>query len=216
MPLNDTILKAPLLSQYKVLQPPHRALSIYAVNGTHGYRRSSSPIHPNHKTSIIIGAVIGCLVSLLIIFGGGTFLFIRKRRHPNWNLKHRLSPNLKIIPELNSLSPPVGNKNGEVITPMMVGEMAPNFGDRNQERLGQTLGGNPTEDNRERRDSISMPVHIYTSEPQSTPEQEGPQAALDDVVAEVVRLRTQFQQFIVEREAERVHGNALDPPPAYA
>ncbi len=54
-----------------------------------------------------------------------------------------------------------------------------------------------------------MPVHIYTSEPQSTPEQEGPQAALDDVVAEVVRLRTQFQQFIVEREAERVHGECV-------
>ncbi len=186
------------------------------VNETHDYCSSSNSTHRDHKTPIIIGAVIGSLVSLLITFGGGTFLFIRKQRHRNWNSKHCLSPNPKIIPELNLHSPPVRNKNGETITPMLVDGVVPDLGDRSQEIVEQNPEGNPTEDEEERRNSISSPVHVDTSESQRATLQEGPQAALGDVVAEVVRLRTQFQQFIMEQEAERVHGNALDPPPAYA
>ncbi|PBK60580.1 hypothetical protein ARMSODRAFT_982243 [Armillaria solidipes] len=177
---------------------------------------SSNSINRNHKTHIIIGAVIGSLVSLLLVFGGGAFLFIRKWRPRNRNSRHRLSPNPKIIPELNSQSPPVSDKNSETITPMLVGGAAPHLGDQSQEIVEQNPEGNPTEDEGERRNSISWPVHVHISEPQSAAQQEGPQAALGDVVAEVVRLRTQFQQLIVEREAERVHGNELDPPPAYA
>ena len=125
-------------------------------------------------------------------------------------MKHRLSPNPKIIHELNSHSPPVRNKNSETITPTLAGGMTPNVGSGSQEPVEESPEGNPTDEGGE-RDSIGMPVHVDTSEPQSAPQQE---AALD-VVAEVVRLRTQFQQFIVEREAERVQGNLLDPPPAY-
>ncbi len=202
-------------NQYKVLQLPHRASSIYAVNGTHDYRRISSSTYQNHKTPIMIGAVTGSLLSLLIIFGGGTFLYIRKRRHRNF--KHRLSPNLKIKPELNSYSPPVGNQNGETITPMVAGGLTPDFEDRSQETVEQGPAGNLTKEEVERRNSISSPAHVDTSEPQRAPQEEGPQAALGGVVAEVVRLRTQFHQFIniVEQEAGRVHGHALDPPPPY-
>ncbi|SJL17858.1 uncharacterized protein ARMOST_21422 [Armillaria ostoyae] len=130
----------------------------------------------------------------------------------NRNSKHRLSPNLKIIPDLNSHSPPVGNKNGETITPMLVDGAAPDLGDRSQEIVEQNPEGNPTRDEGERRPRVGTPVHVDNSELQVAPQRE---AALD-VVAEVVRLRTQVQQIIVEREAERFHGNALDPPPAYA
>ncbi|KAK0430908.1 hypothetical protein EV421DRAFT_1930276 [Armillaria borealis] len=171
----------------------------------------SHSTHQNRKTHIVIGAVIGSLVSLLLIFGGGAFLCIRRRKHRNRKMKHRLSPNPKIIHELNSHSPPVRNKNSEAITHTLAGEMAPNVGSGSQEPVEESPEGNPTDEEGERRDSIGTPVHVDTSEPQSAPQQE---AALD-VVAEVVRLRTQFQQFIVEREAERVQGNALDPPPAY-
>lgn len=101
---------------------------------------------------------------------------------------------------------------------MLAGAVTPDFGDRSQETVEQGPAGNPTKDEGEKRNSSSSLAHVDTSEPQRAPQQEGPQAALGDAVAEVVRLRTQFQQFIniVEREAERVHGNALDLPPAYA
>ncbi len=157
---------------------------------------------------------MGSLVSLLLLLGGGIFLFIRKRRHQNLN--HHLSPDPKIIPELISHSPPAGNKNTETISPMLAGEMTPNEGDRSQDTVEQNTEGDPIEDEGERRNSIGTPVHVDTSETQSAQQEEVPQAGLDDVVAEVLRLRTQFQQFIVEREAERVQGNAFDPPPAYS
>ncbi|PBK60570.1 hypothetical protein ARMSODRAFT_1068397 [Armillaria solidipes] len=159
--------------------------------------------HKNHKRSIIIAAVIGSLVSLLLLFGGGTFFFIRKRRHRN--LKHRLSPNSKVIPELNSHSPPVGNKNGETISHTLAGEMTPNRGDGSLEPVEQNPEGDPVEDEGERRNSIGTPVHVDTSESQS------PHAPLDDVGAEVLRLRDH-----VHRLVERVQGNVFDPPPAYA
>ncbi|PBK82605.1 hypothetical protein ARMGADRAFT_1090187 [Armillaria gallica] len=176
---------------------------------------SSNLIHRNHKTPIIIGAATGSLVFLLFIFGGSTFLFIRKGRHRNWKLKHRLSPNFKIIPEINSHPPPVRNKNGETITPILVDRVALDTGIGSQEIVEQNPEVNPTEDEEERRNSISSPVHVDTSVSQIAAQQDDPQAALGDVVAEVVRLRTQVQQIIIEREAERVHGNALDPLPAY-
>ncbi len=99
---------------------------------------------------------------------------------------------------------------------MLAGEMTPNEGDRSHDTVEQNTEGGPIEDEGERRNSIGTPVHVDTSEPQSAQQEEVPQAGLDDVVAEVLRLRTQFQQFVVEREAERVQGNAFDPPPAYS
>ncbi|KAK0219576.1 hypothetical protein EDD85DRAFT_797226 [Armillaria nabsnona] len=94
-------------------------------------------------------------------------------------------------PEVEASSIPkseVRNKIGEIITPMLRGVMAPDLEDRSQETVEEA---DPTE--------------------------EGPQQeAVLDVVAEFLRMRTQLQQIIVEREAERGHGNVLDSPPAYA
>ncbi|KAK0219579.1 hypothetical protein EDD85DRAFT_797233 [Armillaria nabsnona] len=154
------------------------------------------------STSIIIGTIIGSLAFLLLVFGGGTFLFMRQRRQRN--MRHRLSPNLKIIPEPSSHSPPIGNKNSQTVSAMLAGEMTPNLGDRSPDTVGWNAEGNPTEDEGERRNSSDTPDAS-----------ELPQQDNLDVVAEVLRLRTQFQQFIVEPEAEGVQGNALDPPPAY-
>lgn len=81
--------------------------------------------------------------------------------------------------------------------------------------LSDLTTGTPTEDERERRDSTCTPMHIDTSESQSPQQREAPQAALGDVVAEVLRLRTQVQQLLAEREAGRVQSNALDPLPEY-
>ncbi|PBK60551.1 hypothetical protein ARMSODRAFT_1009254 [Armillaria solidipes] len=166
----------------------------------------------NHETSIIIGAVIGSLVSLLLL-GGGAFLFIARQRKRR-NLKHRLSPNPKIQPELDFHSPPVGNKDSETVSPMLEGEMTPDLPNITTDTVEQSLDGNPAEDERERRNSIETHLHADTSEPQSTQQQEGPHAVLDDVAAEVLRLRVQVQQ-LIEREAERIQGNVFEPPPAY-
>ncbi|SJL17841.1 uncharacterized protein ARMOST_21405 [Armillaria ostoyae] len=173
--------------------------------------KDSNPTYRDHKTPIIIGAVTGSLVSLLLIFGGGAFLFIRKRRHRNRNLKHRQSPNLKIIPELNLHSPPVRSKNGETISAVPAGEITQDEGGGRQEPVeGSPLAeGNPTEDETERRDSTGSPVHNNTSHRQST-RKESPQAPLEDVGAEVLRLRDQVQRLV-----ERIQGNVFDPPPAY-
>ncbi|PBK82585.1 hypothetical protein ARMGADRAFT_1038491 [Armillaria gallica] len=161
---------------------------------------SSISTHRNHKTPIVIGAVTGSLVFLLIILGGGTFLFIRKRRYGKWNLKHRLSPNPKIIPQHNFHSPPVGNKNRETISPRREGDMTVNLGDRSWETVEHSQEGNSTEVERERRNSIGAPD---TLESQSVQQE----AALD-VVAEVLRLRNHVQQ-IIEREAEEVQASVL-------
>ncbi|KAK0430897.1 hypothetical protein EV421DRAFT_1743578 [Armillaria borealis] len=165
--------------------------------------------HRKHKTSVIIGAVIGSLVSLLLLCGGGAFLFIRQRKHRN--LKHRLLSNPKIIPGFNSHSPPVRDKNSEI---MLEGEMTPNLGDRSPDIVERSPEGNLTDDDGERRNSIETRLRVNTSELQSARQEAPPQAALGDVVAEVLRLRTQFQHFI-EREAERAQATVLDPPPAY-
>ncbi|KAK0465748.1 hypothetical protein IW261DRAFT_1598517 [Armillaria novae-zelandiae] len=170
---------------------------------------SSNSIHRNDKTSIIIGAVIGSLVSLLIIIGGATFFLIRRRRrHRDRNMKNRLSPNLKVMPNLPPHSPPVRNKIGEVITPTLAGGVAPVLENRLQETVEHSL----TEDEGERRNAVGMPLHVADSVSQDTQQQ---QADLD-VVAEVLRLRTQVQQIIVERDEERFHGNPPDLPPAYS
>ncbi|SJL17815.1 uncharacterized protein ARMOST_21377 [Armillaria ostoyae] len=174
---------------------------------------STAPSSSYHKTSIIIGAVIGSLVSLLLL-GGGAFLFIvrqRKRR----NLKHRLSPNPKIQPELDLHSPPAGNKNSETVSPMLEGEMMPDLPNISMDTVEQSLDRNPVEDERERRNSVETHLHVDTSEPQSAQQQGGPHAALDDVAAEVLRLRVQVQQ-LIKQEAERIQGNVFEPPPAYA
>ncbi|KAK0219557.1 hypothetical protein EDD85DRAFT_961029 [Armillaria nabsnona] len=178
---------------------------------------SAPRAHRKRKTSIIIGAVIGSLVSLLLIFGSGTYLFIRWRRKQR-NLEYRLSPNLKIVPELTSDSPPTGTirkENREIISPMRPGEMTPMLRDRNLETIEEIPEENPTEAGRERINIIGTPLHVDVSESQSVQQQEAPQPALGDVAAEVMRLREQVQQ-LIEREAERAQGNMLDPPPAYA
>ncbi|KAK0219588.1 hypothetical protein EDD85DRAFT_865159 [Armillaria nabsnona] len=149
---------------------------------------------------------------MLLIFGGGTFLFIRRRRHRS--LRGLRSPNPKILPELNSIHshlPPVGNKNSETVSPMLAGDMPPNLGSGSRELVEESPEGNPTEDERERRNSIGTPVDNDNSEAQSPREREGsPEAPLDDVGAEVLRLRDQVQRLV-----ERVQGNEFDPPPAY-
>ncbi|KAK0492621.1 hypothetical protein EDD18DRAFT_449073 [Armillaria luteobubalina] len=162
----------------------------------------------HQKTSIIIGAVIGSLVSLLIIFGGGTFLFIRKRRRlRDRNLKYRPTPNLKVMPELPPHFPPVRNKIREIINPMLAGGVAPGVENRSQETVEQS----PTEDEGDRRDIIGTPLHVDNSGSQYTQQED----ADLDVVAEVARLRTQVQQIIVERDAERLRGFTSDAQPAY-
>ncbi|PBK82574.1 hypothetical protein ARMGADRAFT_1090155 [Armillaria gallica] len=173
--------------------------------------------HRKRKTSVIIGAVIGSLVSLLLIFGSGTYLFIRWQRKQR-NLECRLSPNLKIVPELTSDSPPTGTirkENREIISPMRPGEMSPMLRDRNLETIEEIPEEIPPEAGRERINIIGTPLHVGVSETQSVQQQEAPQPALGDVAAEVMRLREHVQQ-LIEREAERAQGNMLDPPPAYA
>ncbi|KAK0229588.1 hypothetical protein EDD85DRAFT_794073 [Armillaria nabsnona] len=150
--------------------------------------------------------ITGSLVFLLIILGGSTFLFIQKQRYGKWNLKHRLSPNPKIIPQPNLHSPPVGNKNCETISPRWEGDMTVNLGDRSWETVEHSQEGNLTEVERERRNSISVPDTLESQSVQ--------QKAALDIVAEVLRLRNHVQQ-IIEQEAEAVQSNLLDPPPAY-
>ncbi len=87
-------------------------------------------------------------------------------------------PNPKIIPEQNSHSPPVGNKNHDTISPMVVGEMMPNEGDRSQDTVEQNSEWDLVEDEGERRNSIGTSVHVDTSEPQVAPQQEVPQGCL--------------------------------------
>ncbi|PBK79362.1 hypothetical protein ARMGADRAFT_1172422 [Armillaria gallica] len=186
--------------------------STESVKSTTAAPPNSNSTHGNHQTSIIIGAVIGTLVSLFLL-GGGAFLFIRQRKRRTQ--KHRLSPNLKIQPELDLYSPPVGNKNSETVSPMLEDEVAPDLVDISPDTVEQSPEGNPAEDERGRRDSVETHLHADTSELQSAQQQEGSHAALDVVAAEVLRLRVQVQQ-LIEREAERVQGNAFEPPPAYA
>ncbi|KAK0219550.1 hypothetical protein EDD85DRAFT_1028924 [Armillaria nabsnona] len=185
--------------------------STESVKSTATAPPNSNSTHGNHKRSIIIGAIIGTLVSLFLL-GGGAFLFIRQRKRRI--SKHHLSPNLKIQPELDLHSPPVGNKNSETVSPMLEDEMTPNLADISPDTVEQSPEGNPAEDERERSDSVETHLHAETSEPQSAQRQEGSHAVLDDVAAEVLRLRIQVQQ-LMEREAERVQVSAFEPPPAY-
>lgn len=93
--------------------------------------------------------------------------------------------------------------------------MKPHGEGGSQDTIGGSGTGTPTEDERESRDSTGTPLHIDTSESQRPQKREDRQAALGDVVAEVLRLRTQVQQLIAEWEAERVQSNGLDPPPEH-
>ncbi len=92
--------------------------------------------------------------------------------------------------------------------------MTPNLANTSPDTVEQSPEGNPAEDERERRDSVETHVHADTSEPQSAQQPEGSRAVLDDVAADVLRLRVRVQQ-LIEREAERVQGSAFEPPPAY-
>ncbi|KAK0219561.1 hypothetical protein EDD85DRAFT_989024 [Armillaria nabsnona] len=183
---------------------------IQVLQSTETAPPESNSTHQNGKASIVIGTVIGSLVSLLLLLVGGTFLFIRKRRQRNLN--RGLLPNPKIIPEIYSHSPPLRNENSEIVSPTPAREVVPHMQDGSCETAEDIPGGNPTDGGRERGNSIRNPD---ASDPQSEQQQERLQAAFD-VVSEVFRFRTQFQQFIVEWEAERVRGGALDLPPAYA
>ncbi|KAK0209681.1 hypothetical protein IW262DRAFT_1416634 [Armillaria fumosa] len=119
------------------------------------------------RTSIIIGAVLGTVVSLMLLIEGGAFLFICHRRRQNW--KHcRLSPNPKVHPEPEPgldqglHSPPVGNKNSETVSPMLEGETTPNTGDVITDTVEQSPEGNPFEEEGERRNSIESHWHVET------------------------------------------------------
>ncbi|KAK0467417.1 hypothetical protein IW261DRAFT_1062409 [Armillaria novae-zelandiae] len=200
---------------------------IFDRSSTESAKGTGTPpsTHRSHRTSIIIGAVTGTVVSLLLLVGCGAFLFMCHRKRRNWRHR-RLSPNLKIHPEPEQSfhSPPVGNKNSESVSPMLESEMTPNSGDIIPDTVEQDSEGIQTEDVGERRNSIESRLHVDTSEPQSAEVQDnsteiqgGRHAVLDDVAAEVLRLRVQVQQ-LMEREAERNQGlgDVLGPPPAYA
>ncbi|PBK60566.1 hypothetical protein ARMSODRAFT_982231 [Armillaria solidipes] len=70
-------------------------------------------------------------------------------------------------------------------------EMMPYVGDESQDAIEGNLTGSRAEDQRARGGSIGTTLLIDTSESQSAQQQEAPQAALGDVVAEVLRLRAQ-------------------------
>ncbi|KAK0229589.1 hypothetical protein EDD85DRAFT_794074 [Armillaria nabsnona] len=91
--------------------------------------------------------------------------------------------------------------------------MTPHGESGSQDTVGGNGTGTPTGDERERTNSTGMPLHLDTSESQSPRQWEALQAALGDVVAKVLRLRTQVQQIIEEWEAGRVQSNALDRLP---
>lgn len=69
---------------------------------------------------------------------------------------------------------------------MLAGEITPDVGGGSQE----LVEGNPTEDEREGGVSIRTPLDVDISHRQSIPK-ESPQATLDDVGAEALRLRVQ-------------------------
>ncbi|PBK58547.1 hypothetical protein ARMSODRAFT_118045 [Armillaria solidipes] len=87
---------------------------------------SEGLVHGNRhrKASIIIGAVLGSVFSLLLLFGGATFLFIRRWKY--LRLKHSPIPNVKITSErqsMLSLSPPscpTEKEDSEPISPVSV------------------------------------------------------------------------------------------------
>ncbi|KAK0492618.1 hypothetical protein EDD18DRAFT_1409006 [Armillaria luteobubalina] len=149
--------------------------------------------HRSRRAPIIIGAVIGSLLALLLLFG------------------HHLSGYPKMVPGLNSYSLPVGNRHNKIISPMLADEMAPDVGTGSLELVegGPQRNGIEVDDG-EQRSNIATPVHNNISEGPS-PRGENLQSPLDDVGAEVLRLRDQVLQLV-----ERVQGNAFDPPPAYA
>ncbi|PBK60550.1 hypothetical protein ARMSODRAFT_1090260 [Armillaria solidipes] len=147
----------------------------------------NSNSHRNHKTSIIIGAVLGSLASLLLLIGCVTFMFIRQRKERNLN-RRLLEPDPMIISE-NLHPPPPRNKNSETVSP---GEMTPNLQDRSCETAEEV----PTDGGRERRNSIGNPD---ASDPQTA----------------FLRLMNQLVQFM-NREAQRVRRGSLDLPPDYA
>ncbi|KAK0219548.1 hypothetical protein EDD85DRAFT_988992 [Armillaria nabsnona] len=160
----------------------------------------NSNSHRNHKTSIIIGTVLGSLVSLLLLIGCTTFMFMRQRKERNLN-RRLLEPDPMIISE-NLHSPP-REKNSETVSRMLVGETMPNL----QERRCETAEVVPTDGGRERRNSIGNPV--------ASDSQGAPQQVPSDVMAAVVRSMNQLVQLFMNREAQRAQGGSLDSPPEY-
>lgn len=190
----------------------------------------------HRKASIIIGAVLGSVFSLLFLFGGATFLFIRRRKYRR--LKDSLIPNIKITSErqsMLSLSPPsrpMEKEASEPISPVSI-PLSTNLADIQLPISEQDLEG-LEENAMERRNSrfaACTPSCVDTSEPQmggragqqagpqATTGEEGPQAstaATGDMAAEILMLRTQVRQLIFEQEADGIPGGISDPPPPYA
>ncbi|PBK80684.1 hypothetical protein ARMGADRAFT_1068830 [Armillaria gallica] len=161
----------------------------------------NSNSHRNHKTSIIIGTVLGSLVSLLLLIGCTTFMFMRQRKERNLNCR-LLEPDPMIISE-NLHSPPPREKNSETVSRMLVGETMPNLQDRSCETVEEV----PTDDGRERINSVGNPL---ASDPHGAQQQ-----APLDVMAAVVRSMNQLVQLFINREAQRARRNSLDSPPEY-
>ncbi len=67
------------------------------------------------------------------------------------------------------------------------------------------------------RVSEPLPVDSGSAREQASPDaEERPRAALGDIETEVLRLKTQVYQILIQREAERVQGDPFDRPPSYA
>ncbi|KAK0465762.1 hypothetical protein IW261DRAFT_1522666 [Armillaria novae-zelandiae] len=185
-------------------EPPSSATQ--SVQSTVNDQPTSNLTSRNHRISIV-GTVIGSVVSILLVFGSGVFLFIRRRRRRDFD--RLLLPHPELLSELNSHSPPVASVHKQSREMMLYVE-----GEIHRAVDGSETG-NPIEDGRERRDDPGVSLHIDTSESESPEEQEAPQSAFRDVVTEVRRLRMQVQELITERETGRVQANALDSPPDY-
>ncbi len=64
--------------------------------------------------------------------------------------------------------------------------------------------------------SEPLSVHSGSAREQASPDgEERPRAALGDIETEVLRLKTQVYQILMQREAELVQGDAFDRPPSY-
>ncbi len=140
-------------------------------------------------------------MSLLLLIGCTTFTFMRQRKERNLN-RRLLEPDPMIISE-NLHSPPPREKNSETVSCMLVGETMPSLQDRSCETVKEV----PTDDGRERINSIGNPV---ASDPHGAPQQ-----APLDVMAAVVRSMNQLVQLFMNREAQRARRNSLDSPPEY-
>ncbi|KAK0226892.1 hypothetical protein EDD85DRAFT_940610 [Armillaria nabsnona] len=198
----------------------------------------------HHQLSIIIGATIGSVVFLLLLLGIGVFLFTRKHApHYGQSIVSFCPPDDE--GKSRSISPviPVGtavsstnfkNPDGKdrrrntfgqesrplPVDPQIGGSAKKQARPRRQEAL-QSAKGKRIKFARVMRNSFCtvsepLPVDSARAREQAGPGgEEMPRAALGDMEAEVLRLKTQVYQILIQREAERVEGGPFDLPPSY-